>query len=375
MIIRIEDLIAPCTTILSAVDSNELSQLTKTLELKVKDGILFMSVTNKEYFAEIKINIGEDVDFHATVDADTFLKLISKTTTDVVEFDIVGNSLVIKGNGVYKLPLIFDDDKLLEIPVIEISNVTQEFDIEGDILNSLLTYNSKQLSTGVITKPVQKYYFVDNEGALTFTSGACVNKFSLAGTVKMLLSGRVVKLFKLFKDKVVHFKFGCDEIASGITQTKVSFEANDIKINVILQSDESLLNSVPVAAIRGRADTVYPYSVSLNRQEILNTVERIGLFTTTATLPYVTLEFGVDKLQLFDYNKENSEDLYYNNKETGLTEKYSSMLDVTELKSILDSCSEEYITCRFGDKQAMIMCRGNVTNIIPEIQTASISAE
>ena len=370
MIIRIEELLNPCNTILSAVDANDLSQLTKTLELKVIDRILHMSVTNKEYFAEIKINIGEEVDFHATVDADTFLKLISKTTTDVVEFNIVDNSLVIKGNGVYKLPLIFDDDKLLEIPEINISNVTQEFDIDGGILNSLITYNSKQLGTGVISRPVQKYYFVDEKGALTFTSGACVNKFELEKPIKMLLSGRIVKLFKLFKDRVVHFKFGVDTVAEGITQTKVSFEADDIKINAILQSDEALINSVPVDAIRGRADNLYPYSVSINRTEILNTVGRIGLFTTAETLPYVTMEFNQDKLTLFDYKKENNEELFYNNKETGITETYSAMMDVNELKAILESCTEEYITFRFGDEQALTLCRGNVVNIIPEIQPA-----
>ena len=110
--------------------------------------------------------------------------------------------------------------------------------------------------------------------------------------------------------------------------------------------------------------------MSINRTEILNTVGRIGLFTTAETLPYVTMEFNQDKLTLFDYKKENNEELFYNNKETGITETYSAMMDVNELKAILESCTEEYITFRFGDEQALTLCRGNVVNIIPEIQPA-----
>src|SRR5574344_1393384 len=138
MILRIEDLRGPCSTILTAVDSNEISQLTETLELKVKNNRLLMSVTNKEYYVRVAIDIGSDFDFHATVNANLFLKLIAQTTTDTIEFQVEGNSLIIKGNGRYKLPLIFEDDKLLELPEITLNNVTSEFNISGSILNSIL---------------------------------------------------------------------------------------------------------------------------------------------------------------------------------------------------------------------------------------------
>ena len=208
MILRIEEIQNACGKILAAVDSNTLSVLTETLQLKTAEKNLYISVTNREYFAQVKIPMSEDIEFHATVNANLFLKLISQITTDTIEINIVDNSLIIKGNGTYKLPLIFDGDGLLELPEIEIGNPTVNFEIDSNILLSILQYNSKELTKGIISKPIQKLYYMDEEGCVTFTTGACVNSFTLAQPVKILLNDRLVKLFKLFKGATVKFPLG-----------------------------------------------------------------------------------------------------------------------------------------------------------------------
>ena len=180
MILRIEDLQSMATKVLAAVDSNDLSLVTETLQLKTEGNILGVSVTNGDYYAKVKLDVGENINFHATVNANLFLKLIAQTTTDTVELTCHDTYLQIKGNGTYKLPLICVDDVQLTLPEINISNPTVNFIISGAILNSINQYNSKELTKGVISKPIQKFYYVDEQGALTFTSGACVNSFTLA---------------------------------------------------------------------------------------------------------------------------------------------------------------------------------------------------
>jgi hypothetical protein len=207
MILRIEEMQNACGKFLAAVDSNNLSILTETLKIKTEGRNLYISVTNREYFAKVRIEIDTEVEFHATVNANLFLKLISQITTDTIELNIVDNSLVLKGNGTYKLPLIYDGDKLLELPEINIYNPTVNFVIKSETLLSILQYNSKELTKGVISKPVQKLYYVDELGAITFTNGACVNSFSLTQPIKVLFNNRLVKLFKLFKDFFLLFCF------------------------------------------------------------------------------------------------------------------------------------------------------------------------
>ena len=159
MIIRKEDLQEICGKILFAVDSTETSAINETLELKTVDTSLFVNVSNRDYYAQVKVDIGEKIDFHATVNATLFLKLVSQFTTDTIELYTKDNSLHIKADGNYKIPLIYDGTELLELPEIKMENVTEEFDIDSSILHSIFKYNTKQIqSATVIANPVQQYY-------------------------------------------------------------------------------------------------------------------------------------------------------------------------------------------------------------------------
>lgn len=368
MIINSQKLQEISQKILTAVDSNELSVLTETLELKTVDDVLYMNVTNKEYYVRVKLQLTQAESFHATVNANIFLRLIAQITTEDIELTLDSNSLSIKANGLYKLPLIFDDAKLLELPEIQINNPVKQFTISTDILDSILTYNSKELLRGTISKPIQKLYYVDQQGAITFTSGACVNSFNLVEPVKLLLNNRLVKLFKLFDSGDIQFTLGYDNLSENIIQTKVSFANDDIKLTAIISCDDTLLNSVPVTAIRGRADNLYPFSVNINKEALLQTVNRLSLFTAmkNTVKPYSTLLFTSDHVTLWDVDKENHEDIFYS--DSKIDGEYETILDLLDLKAVVENCSEPFITLNFGDHQAFVLARGNIKNIIPEIR-------
>lgn len=358
-----------CSKILTAVDSTELSIVTETLELVTKNNILVMGVTNREYFAEVKLEMADEYEFHATVNASLFLKLVSQITTEEIQLNVVDNTLVVKGNGTYKLPLIFDGEELLSLPRIEIGNETTKFPIKAEILNSILTYNSKELSKGVISKPIQKLYYVDEMGAITFTSGACVNSFTLPCPVKVLFNNRLVKLFKLFKDGEVEFTLGFDALSDEIVQTKVKFESEFVTVTAILSCDDSLLQSVPVGGIRGRANAEYPYSVNVNKDAMIQTINRLTLFNSgksTFSKPYGKFEFGKDSVTIYDYNKENSEVVDYASGE--VAEPYTAMLNLNDLKTTLETCVESHLCINFGDSSAIVISRGNIKNVVPEVK-------
>lgn len=365
MIIKTEDLKNISQTILTAVDSNELSVLTETLELVVKDKTLYMNVTNREYYASVKLKVDYEEEFHATVNANLFLKLVSQFTTETVEFTIADNFLEIKGNGKYKLPLIYDDDQLLELPTISIDNVTSEFDVSSDILISIAQYNSKQLNVGNITKPVQKMYYVDEKGAITFTNGACINNFTLDKPIKILLTSRLVKLFKLFKGKSVHFTLGQDPISDEIIQTKVRFNSDDVDITAILNCDDAIISSVPVSAIRQRANNDYPYSVNLSKDALTQALGRLLLFTNESKA-FCTFKFTADCVEISDISGENVEKVPYNNATTNIADTYSAILDLNDIKITLDNFNESYINFKFGDGAAFAIYRGKIVNIVPE---------
>ena len=371
MVIRIEEIQSACSKILAAVDSNSVSALTETLQLTTRGKELFLNVTNNEYFAKVKLEMKEPVEFNATVNANLFLKLISQITTETIELSVTETALILKGNGTYNLPLIFDGDKLMELPEIIINNPTTSFSIDSSILQSILQFNSKELSKGIISRPIQKLYYMDELGAITFTTGACVNSFSLEKPVKVLLNDRLVKLFKLFKDGPVNFTLGYDTLADGVIQTKVRFESEDISLTAILSCDDTMLQSYPVNAVRARANSDYPYSVNISREQLIQTINRLLLFTSANGArdiinPYSTFEFKPDRVVVWDTNHENYEEVLYTNTRCEVEYAYTTMFDFKDFRTTLENCSEQYVTLNFGDEQALVVARGNVRVVIPE---------
>lgn len=371
MVIRIEEIQSACSKILAAVDSNSVSALTETLQLTTRGKELFLNVTNNEYFAKVKLEMKEPVEFNATVNANLFLKLISQITTETIELSVTETALILKGNGTYNLPLIFDGDKLMELPEIIINNPTTSFSIDSSILQSILQFNSKELSKGIISRPIQKLYYMDELGAITFTTGACVNSFSLEKPVKVLLNDRLVKLFKLFKDGPVNFTLGYDTLADGVIQTKVRFESEDISLTAILSCDDTMLQSYPVNAVRARANSDYPYSVNISREQLIQTINRLLLFTSATGArdiinPYSTFEFKPDRVVVWDTHHENFEEVFYTNTRCEVEGSYTTMFDFKDFRTTLENCSEQYVTLNFGDEQALVVARGNVRVVIPE---------
>ena len=371
MIIRTEKLQPACSKLLPAVDSSAIAEITDVLELKASGKILYINVTNREYFAQVKIELDDVVDFHATVSANLFLRLVSQITTETVELNVAETTLKMKANGSYDIPLIFDNDKLMELPAIEINNVTTELTVESDILQSILNYNSKELMKDLILQPVQKMYYVDQEGCITFTTGACVNNFQLEQPIKVLLNQRLVKLFKLFNSGKVKVTLGHDAISDTIIQTKIKFENDMVCLTAILSCDDDLVNKVPAAAIRGRANKNYPYNVSFSKAELNETINRLLLFSSTSALNRIKSDskfvFEYNYVSIYDVTSANVERVFYKTGVLPEGEQYIATFDLNDLKHALDSSEDDFVTFGFGDHAALVISSKSVRHVVPEV--------
>lgn len=367
MILKTKEFKSACKSILSAVDTSTHSIINESLELKVEGDTLFLYVTNKEYFVSVKLNVGAGEEFKATVDAKLFLSLMDKITTDELELSVEGNSLIINGNGRYKLSMFTSDDKLLELEPITIDNITSTFTMSSDILLSILNNNTNTLNTGVATRPTHNLFYLDDQGCITYRAGACINTFSLPQYVQLLLNLKLVKLFKLFPSgKDIKFTLGHD-IANGVAQDKVRFESDNVDLTCILISDKAMIESVPASKIRERITKAYPYCVNINKDALIQAIDRLSLFTSSlngTSKDIATFEFANDSLTIYAKDGENKEFIPYV-KTIGDCD-YKGHLNIIELKTILLGCSEPILTINFGDKQAFVVSRGNIKSVLPE---------
>lgn len=373
MIIRTEDLKAICSKVLFAINNgtSDYAETADIMQLKTEDNYLHVYVTNREYFVDIKIEMFEKENFNVTIPAESFLKLVSNTSSESIELILNNNVLEIVCDGKYSIPIIMDgseDGKMLELPKLSISNVTQELNVPSSSLNSILSYNSREINKGIISSnQAQRMYYVDEHGAITFSNGACVNTFELEKPISILLPQKVVKLFKLFKDGNVKFSIGYDTVDnSEFSQMKVSFDDGTISVVAILPLGDTLIKSVPVDAIRKRAFDDYSFSVSVNRNHLLNLINRMSIFSNFEEdiTPYI-FEFSSDCLTISNTNKTNTEDIYYDSTVDHL-DKYVCRMYLFDLKSALESYKNENIVLKFGNGQSVVLVHGNIYNIIPE---------
>ena len=368
MLIETQALKESCNKILNAIDSSGSSDLTDLVELKAENSTLYLNVTNTEYYVSAMFPLNTNEEFHATINANTFLKLIPQLTTEVIELNFKDTYVNVKANGNYKLPVVFSGDDMMELPKINIENKTCEMVIDSEVLKSISHYNVKELAKGIIINPdVQKLHYIDEKGALTFTTGACVNNFTLPKPIKILLKNILVNLFKLFDTETVNFSLGHDALSDEIIQTKIQIKNNNIELTAILNCDDSLMRAIPVEKIRGRAEVIYPYTINISKNDLLQAINRLYLFTGDDKIKAkpAIFEFSpVDgKVTIWDDNRHNSEELIC----TGFTgtDPYEVILDLKDLKLTLDTCTDQYVSMSFGDGQAVVLKRLNIYNILP----------
>lgn len=374
MILKTDILQDSCKKILSAVDSNFLLAITDMLEINCKDGIFSMIVTNIEYYVEIQVPVDTMDEFHATVNAVKFLKLIEKTTSESIEFTSNDKILTVKCNGTYKIPLIYDNDKLLKLPVIDIESVSDTFEISSEKLQSIVDFNSKELLKGSVSRPVQRLYYFDANGCVTFTNGACVNDFIVDSKSNLLFTDKFVKLFKLFNaNDTVFVTVGHNKINKDTVVTVIKLETNNIKISSILNCDDSLMQSYPVEAIRKRAHKDYSYSVSLNKNSLNQAIERLLIFmgdslnVSALNLKNntVKIKFNETGVVISDTDETNTESIEYSSNPSNIKE-YEVLLNSKDFIKTLSNCTNQVINLSYGDGEAVLLKEGDIYWVLPE---------
>ena len=346
------------------------------LELTAQDTSLFLNVTNKEYFCSVKYPLDEAVSLRAVVDAAQFLNLIAGLTTDTFELTVKDTYINIKANkSNYKLAMIFENDHLMELPAIRIQNKTVEMPISNDILQSILNVNGKEIekAKNLDVNELQKLYYIDETGAFSFTTGACLNSFTLEKPVKLLLNDRIVKLFKLFKDDV-QFSLGQDALPNGEVRTKVAFQTADTYVAAYVNCDNVLLSKIqgPCDATKRFISEKYDYSVVLSVTSLSAAISRLMIFTKNsidkanmAMVP-ATIEITADDFVITD-TLGNTETVQVENG-SFVTGTYSMKINLFDLKNVLGSCKNEHITINCGNGRSVVINRGVINNLIPELK-------
>ena len=344
--------------------------------IKTKD---FAEVANKikeaVSLAENAANLEVvETNFAATVDASLFLDLVSQITAETFNLTVEGPALIVAcGKSKYKLPMIYDNDKLMSLPVIKISNKTVEMPISFDILDSILNVNSKEIAKvkKMEVNELQKMYYIDETGCFTFTTGACVNSFTLEKPIKLLLNEKIVKLFKLFKDDVL-FSLGQDPLPNGTSRTKITLETSNVYLAAIITSDDDLINKVqgPCIATKRFISEAYAHHVVLSAKEVSAAINRLMLFTKNSVdkvnMAFIPATIIISNDELVIKDKFGNMETVTVENGSYVDESYTMGINLADIKLITDSCKGEHVTMNCGNHKSVVFVRGNISNLVPE---------
>jgi hypothetical protein len=377
MILKTKNFQEAANKILVAVG---LDKASANLELAAKDTALYLRVTNREYYVAVKFDLENPTEFRAVVDANLFLNLISGISTEEFELEIKDTVVVVKaGKSSYKLAMIYENDQLMKLPIIKLDpeQITVSMNISNDILMSILNVNSREVQKAkkVEVNELQRYYYIDETGCFTFTTGACINAFTLEKPIKLLLTDKVVKLFKLFGSDAF-LSYGHIVNADNSLQPIVVFQTEDVYVATRLLSDETCIQKVkaPCDAMKALAKEVYEHNLVLSATDLSAAISRLLMFhknsSAKADLSFVpaSVEFSNTELTISDLSGDNKEVVTIENGSSTVG-GYSMGVNLIDLKAVLDSCKNEHITMNCGNHKSIIVCRANISNVIAETRT------
>ena len=350
------------------------------LELAAHGNALYLRVTNREYFVAVKFELENQTEFRAVVDANLFLNLISGINTEEFELNIKDTYVAVKaGKSSYKLAMIYDNDELMKLPVIklETDQTTIQMPVANDILMSILNVNGKEIQKAkkLDVNELQRYYYVDETGCFTFTTGACVNSFTLEKPIKLLLTDRAVKLFKLFSTDV-WMSYGHIANTDGTAQPVVTFQTDEVYVASRLLNDETCVQKIkaPCEAMKNLIKEPYDHNLVLSASDLSAAIARLLMFyknsSAKADLSFVpaTVEFTSTDLTITDISGDNKEAVTVENG-SATTGCYTMGVNLIDLKAVLDSCKNEHITMNCGNHKSIIINRGTISNVIAETRT------
>lgn len=295
---------------------------------------LILTTTDGSNTFKVNHEIEKTEEFYTIVNAETFSKLVGKTTKEFIELENKDNYLQIKANkGTYKLDIsINEDGEVRRFP--EIKNIQ----LESKTINVEILKNQLKTAKSSIAKtfdvPFLTGYYVANNTITTNTQLICSienNNFDET----LLISNEMAELIQLI-----------DEPFAGLLK-----ENNDIILytDTITISGKELEGKelYPVAQITDLLQkNAYQNTIKVNKQEILSVLDRMQLFVNDKyDKNGVKLAFTKEAL-LVKSQKSNAQELI--DAECTSDSEFDILVDIEMLRNQIQTISTDIVEIQYG---------------------------
>lgn len=325
---------------IKGVGANKLIPITSMIGIKGKGRtlkVISTDATNYLYITET-IEVPDELDLSITVDADLLFKLVGKTTSPHISLEVQDKTLVVAGNGVYKLELPLDENgDPVDFPDpldgVKINKAFTKIPLATvqEVIQSLKPSLAVNMSNPCYTK----YYFGD----------------IIIGTDTFMISeldkGVMKKTPRLLTREFL------DLISLGSTDTSLSIGgdwlvASSDKGSILVCCKDSIdLEDFNIKGIEAMLKTEYPAWCEVNTQELLSVLDRLSLFVGLYDDDVITLTFTEDGLEITSVNDSGAELVEYREQNGDMGQEFRINLD--QLLTQIKTYPEDIVRIYYGE--------------------------
>ena len=283
-------------------------------------------------------------DFYAVVQANQFVRLVSKLTCDEVTLDVVNNCLEVVGNGTYKIPVEVDastgDIVDYTNPLAKITLGTNskigELGI-GDI-STIVRALKSALSTTVEFPQYMNYYMADKVLASDTNIASCYNKAITSEPV--LVSSMVMEMLTVYSSE--------SPLSVYKINNRLVFVGEGL---IVIGYAMPGINEFSVNKIDAYLGTAYPSMCKVSKADILQALDRLSLFVSDFDEDIIGVNFTSDGIVLSSKQSDSVETISYIKTDNFADIKCHMYLDM--LTSQIKAQTGDTIDLYFGEPNSV----------------------
>lgn len=350
---------------IKGASNNTMIPITSLIGVELKNNILTLMTTDGSNHLQISQDLENEIqdagqEFYTVVNAEIFSKLVAKTTTDVIYLTILENCLEFKGNGTYKLDIAVNEDGVvINFPRVDSTNYEVVATLDSNTFRNYLNKCKDALAKTMEIPCLTGYYIGEN---IIATDRDIISAISESVLSKpLLINNNMGELIQLIDGQFDVYTL----------DNNIAILSKTVKI---YGKQLEGIEIYPVQALQQLLSTDYLCHTSVNKQELLNVLDRMSLFITEYDKNGVYLIFTNNVLQVVSQKSSAAEIITLNGTVMPETlQEYRCLVDVDMLKSQVQTNSTDCVDIFFGQPTSIKIVDGNTTNIISLLDNSELN--
>lgn len=332
--------------------------ITQLMSISLKDNVLTLITTDNSNYLYVREPKVAGDDFNVVVAVDKFSKLISKLTCEDLVLEIPTakqgelDKLIVRGNGKYVIELPYDENgELIDYPN-PMENDSDEFWNSGEIqLTTVRHILNTAKAALLVGKEDMCYsdYYVGDRVVSTDTYKICGIDIKIFDEPK-LISPRLMDLLDVMSQENIDIRYKDDVVI---------FETSEVTVYGMF--DEGV-EDYQIDAISGLLDEQFPSSCKIEKQPLLQMLDRLSLFVDTFDKNSVYLTFTKEGLMVSSKQDSGEEIIPY--KASVDFADYTCCLDIDLFKTQVKAYQSEVIEILYGKENSVKLVLGNTKQVI-----------